>query len=160
MYSKDELLSKNISDLEDIAKELGISVASSDSLDGAVYAILDKQAEVEGNKNPMGTKRKRTRILKKDTDRVYSVNGKDGENFDLKKPAGACPGRTAGAAARAQGNNKKANEEESGRRAQRTSRHYPGSRPACSVPQAQGQKVKGRAGRHCRRRNRYAAPRG
>ena len=43
MYSKDELLSKNISDLEDIAKELGISVASSDSLDGAVYAILDKQ---------------------------------------------------------------------------------------------------------------------
>ena len=86
MYSKDELLSKNISDLEDIAKELGISVASSDSLDGAVYAILDKQAEVEGNKNPMGTKRKRTRILKKDTDRVYSVNGKDGENFDLKKP--------------------------------------------------------------------------
>ena len=70
MYSKDELLSKNISDLEDIAKELGISVASSDSLDGAVYAILDKQAEVEGNKNPMGTKRKRTRILKKDTDRV------------------------------------------------------------------------------------------
>ena len=85
MYSKDELLSKNISDLEDIAKELGISVASSDSLDGAVYAILDKQAEVEGNKNPMGTKRKRTRILKKDTDRVYSVNGKDGENFDMKK---------------------------------------------------------------------------
>ncbi len=85
MYSKDELLSKNISELGDIAKELGVTVGSGDSQEETVYAILDKQAEVEGNKNPLGTKRKRTRIIKKDTDRVYSVNGKEGENFDLKK---------------------------------------------------------------------------
>ena len=36
-------------------------------------------------KNPLGQKRKRTRILKKDTDHGYTVNGKDGENLDMKK---------------------------------------------------------------------------
>lgn len=85
MYSKDELLSKSISELEDIAQNIGVQVKSTDSQDEIVYAILDKQAEVEGNKNPLGTKRKRVRITKKDTDRVYSVKGADGENFDLKK---------------------------------------------------------------------------
>ena len=45
-----------------------------------IYAILDKQAEGD---TLLGTKRRRTRIVKKDTDRVYTVNGKDGENFDI-----------------------------------------------------------------------------
>lgn len=85
MYSKDELLSKNIAELEEIAEQIGIKVKSDDSQEDIIYSILDKQAEVEGNKNPLGTKRRRVRIVKKDTDRVYSVNGKEGENFDLKK---------------------------------------------------------------------------
>lgn len=85
MYSKDELLSKDIAALEDIAVELGIKVSSKDTQEDIIYSILDKQAEVESNKNPLSAKRRRTRIVKKDTDRVYSVNGKDGENFDLKK---------------------------------------------------------------------------
>lgn len=85
MYSKDELLSKNIAELEDLANEMGVVIKSDDSQEDIIYSILDKQAEVESNKNPLGTKRRRVRIVKKDTDRVYSVNGKDGENFDLKK---------------------------------------------------------------------------
>ncbi len=86
MYSKDELLSKSISDLGDIASNLGLTMQSDASHDELMYAILDKQAEDEGNKNPLGaTKHKRTRIVRKDTDRVYSVKGKDGENFDTKK---------------------------------------------------------------------------
>lgn len=85
MYSKDELSSKSMSELEEIAKSADIDVNNSKTQEDIIYAILDKQAEVEGNKNPLGTKRRRTRILKKDTDRVYSVNGKEGENFDLKK---------------------------------------------------------------------------
>ena len=68
MYSKDDLLSKDISELVD------------DTQENIAYAILDAQAE-----NPAPVKRKRTRITKKDTDHVYSVNGKDGENFDIKK---------------------------------------------------------------------------
>ena len=85
MYSKDELLSKDISVLADIAKSLGIDKVDNMSPEEAVYAILDQQAIDEGNKNPLGGKRKRTRILKAGTDRVYSVHGKEGENYDLKK---------------------------------------------------------------------------
>ena len=89
MYSKDDLLSKDIHELVDIAQGLGADFKSSDEKESIVYSILDKQAEVEGNKNPLGTKRKRVRIVKKDTDRVYTVNGKEGENLDQKKKKGA-----------------------------------------------------------------------
>ena len=85
MYSKDELLSKDIAALADIAKSLGIDKVDNMSHEEAVYAILDQQAIDEGNKNPLGGKRKRTRIVKAGTDRVYSVHGKEGENYDLKK---------------------------------------------------------------------------
>lgn len=85
MYSKDELLSKDISELEEIAEKVGAKIKSGETQEEIIYSILDKQAEIEGNKNPLGTKRRRVRIVKKDTDRVYSVNGKEGENFDLKK---------------------------------------------------------------------------
>ena len=84
MYSKDELLSKDFAALESIAQELGVNVKSGESQEDIIYAILDKQAEVEGSKNSLG-KRRRVRIVKKDTDRVYTVSGKEGENFDLKK---------------------------------------------------------------------------
>ena len=89
MYNKEELLSKDISALENIAKELGVKIGKKDDLETIVYEILDEQAKVEATKNPLGTKRKRTRIVKKDSDRVYSVNGKEGENFDLKKTKSA-----------------------------------------------------------------------
>ena len=85
MYSKDDLLSKDIPELVDIADKLGADYRSDDNQETLIYSILDKQAEVEGNKNPATTKRKRTRITKKDTDHVYTVSGKDGENLDLKK---------------------------------------------------------------------------
>lgn len=85
MYSKDELVTKSISELEDIANNLGIDSTKNMSQEELIYAILDQQTIVEGSKNPLGGKRKRTRILKKDTDRVYSVHGKDGENYDMKK---------------------------------------------------------------------------
>ncbi|MBR6978297.1 MAG: transcription termination factor Rho [Prevotella sp.] len=85
MYSKDDLLSKGIPELVGIANELGAEYKSNDSQETLIYSILDKQAEIEGMKSSAATKRKRVRIVKKDTDRVYTVNGKDGENFDLKK---------------------------------------------------------------------------
>ena len=85
MYSKEDLLSKNISELQDIAKGMGLETSNDANEEGIVYEILDKQAEIEGSKNPLGTKLRRARIVKKDLDRVYSVSGKDGENFDAKK---------------------------------------------------------------------------
>lgn len=89
MYTIDELSSKDISELGNIAKEIGADVQEGADQQGIIYAILDKQAVLESEKSPMGTKRRRTRIQKKETDRVYSVNGKDGENFDTKKQKAA-----------------------------------------------------------------------
>jgi transcription termination factor Rho len=87
MYSKDELLSKNISDLKDIAKDLGAEFKSNDNKETIVYSILDHQAIIEGNKMQGVAPRRRTRIIKKDpvADHVYSVNGNEGENYDAKK---------------------------------------------------------------------------
>ena len=61
-----------------IADELGVKVKQSDDLETVVYAILDKAAEESA-----APKRKRTRILKKDSNRVYTVKGNEGENFDV-----------------------------------------------------------------------------
>ena len=85
MYYKDDLLSKSLPELEDIAKEIGAEINVNNDKEAIVYDILEQQAAVEAARNPMGQKLKRARIVKKDTDHVYTVNGKDGENFDLKK---------------------------------------------------------------------------
>ena len=68
-------------ELMGIAEELGVKVKQSDSLETVVYAILDKAAEVSAT--GAEPKRKRTRIQKKDTSRVYTVKGTEGENFDV-----------------------------------------------------------------------------
>ncbi len=84
MFTKEELESMEIPQLMGIADELGVKVTPKDELLDVVYAILDKAAE-DSAANASGTaKRKRTRISKKDNSRVYSVTGKDGENFDVK----------------------------------------------------------------------------
>ncbi len=85
MYYKDELMSKDIEELVSIAKEIGADYKSNDTIETLTYSILEKQAVVEATKTTAAPKRKRTRIVKKDTDHVYSVKGKDGENLDVKK---------------------------------------------------------------------------
>ena len=83
MYSKEELTAKSVVQLKDIAKELGVKIKKSDNKGTIVYAILDAQAEQPAPE--AAPKRKRTRIATKKEDRVYSVHGNEGENFDVKK---------------------------------------------------------------------------
>lgn len=83
MYSKEELQAKSVVQLKDIAKELGVKVKKSDNKETIVYAILDTQAEQPAPE--AAPKRKRTRIATKKEDRVYSVHGNEGENFDVQK---------------------------------------------------------------------------
>ena len=85
MLSKEELLEKEVSELEAIAQSTGAVYSPGDDKDKLVYAILDRQAEEVGTAHPLESKRKRTRIARKDTDRVYSVHGEEGENFDVQK---------------------------------------------------------------------------
>ena len=83
MYSKEELTAKSVVQLKDIAKELGVKIKKSDNKGAIVYAILDAQAEQPAPE--AAPKRKRTRIATKKEDRVYSVHGNEGENFDVQK---------------------------------------------------------------------------
>jgi transcription termination factor Rho len=83
MYTKEELESMEIPQLMGIANELGVQVSQDSALEDVIYAIIDKAAEnsAAGEEAP---KRKRTRIAKKDTSKVYTVKGADGENLDSK----------------------------------------------------------------------------
>ena len=83
MYSKEELTAKSVVQLKDIAKELGVKIKSGDKKETVVYAILDAQAEQPAS--DAAPKRKRTRIATKKEDRVYSVHGNEGENYDVQK---------------------------------------------------------------------------
>lgn len=82
MYTKEILEAMDIPQLMGIAEQLGIKVSQDDDFENVVYAILDKAAEESAANST--TKRKRTRIVKKETDKVYTVKGSEGENFDLK----------------------------------------------------------------------------
>ena len=83
MYTKEELEAMEIPQLMGIANELGVQVSQDSALEDVIYAIIDKAAEnsAAGEDAP---KRKRTRIAKKDTNKVYTVKGSDGENLDSK----------------------------------------------------------------------------
>ena len=81
MYTKEELESMDIPQLVGIADQLGIKVSPDDQMEDVVYAILDKAAENSAVAEE-APKRKRTRIAKKDTSKVYTVKGEDGENLD------------------------------------------------------------------------------
>ena len=82
MYTKEELEQMEPAQLVAIAAELGIEVSQDDDKEKVVYAILD-QAAIDSASGTSTAKRKRTRITKKDTDKVYTVKGKEGENFDV-----------------------------------------------------------------------------
>ncbi|SEA07658.1 transcription termination factor Rho [Prevotella sp. tc2-28] len=82
MYTKDELIKMPIPELMEIASELGVKVSQDDEIETVIYAILDKAAE-DSAAGSTAPKRKRTRIAK-DTNKVYTVNGTDGENLDKK----------------------------------------------------------------------------
>ncbi len=87
MYTKEQLEQMDPAQLLSIAAELGVSVSQDDELEKVIYAILD-QAAIDSASGTNASKRKRTRIVKKETDKVYTVNGKEGENLDVKTQKG------------------------------------------------------------------------
>lgn len=59
MFSKDELSAKGRPELADIAGGLGIDANQYEKQEDLIYAILDRQAEVEGSKNPLTNGKRR-----------------------------------------------------------------------------------------------------
>ena len=92
MYKKEDLEAMEIPQLMGIAADLGVKVNPKDEMQDVIYAILDKAAEDSAAGISDQPKRKRTRINKKDTDRVYTVSGNEGENFDVKNGRKASDG--------------------------------------------------------------------
>ena len=82
MYSKEELSANSVVQLKDIAKQIGVKIKSGDNKETIINTIFNAQTE---DSTLASTKRKRTRIVSSKEDRVYSVNGIDGENFDVQK---------------------------------------------------------------------------
>ena len=82
MYSKEELTANSVVQLKDIAKQIGVKIKSGDNKETIINTIFNAQTE---DSTLAATKRKRTRIVSSKEDRVYSVNGIDGENFDVQK---------------------------------------------------------------------------
>ena len=82
MYSKEELSANSVVQLKDIAKQIGVKIKSGDNKETIINTIFNAQTEAS---TLAATKRKRTRIVSSKEDRVYSVNGIDGENFDVQK---------------------------------------------------------------------------
>ena len=83
-YSKDELMQKSESEVREIADELNIKHKSSDNQEEIVYKILDEQAVINAAQKP--APRKRTRIVKKEIDHVYSASQDKSEKLDKKEP--------------------------------------------------------------------------
>ena len=88
MYTKEELESMDTLQLMGIAEQLGVKVSPDDELETVVYAILDKAAEESAMSSAAAPKRKRTRIVKKDTNKVYTVNGKELTNEGIQHVIG------------------------------------------------------------------------
>lgn len=82
MYSKEELSANSVVQLKDIAKQIGVKIKSGNNKETIINTIFNAQTE---DSTLAATKRKRTRIVSSKEDRVYSVNGIDGENFDVQK---------------------------------------------------------------------------
>ena len=95
MYNIIQLNEKDLPELQQIAKELGLTKISDLKKDKLVYRILDEQAVVEAGKKAAanaereGQPRKRSRIsVKKDSDKVYTATKDKAQKLDTK-PADA-----------------------------------------------------------------------
>ena len=93
MYNIIQLNDKDLSELQSIAKELGIKNAESLSKVDLVYSILDEQAVAKATKKVANDKgkeaqpRKRSRIsVKKEGDKVYTANQDKATKLDNRSP--------------------------------------------------------------------------
>ena len=90
MYNIIQLNDKEVSELQSIAKELGIKNAESMKKDELVYGILDEQAIANASKkaaNKETQPRKRTRVsVKKEGDKVYTASQDKAQKLEANTP--------------------------------------------------------------------------
>ncbi len=92
MHKKSELEAMSQEELTDIAKSLGIPAPNEGNRMGLIYQIIDEESILSASQKATTTTRtprKRVKVSKKETDRVYSASQGNGENFDMKKKEAA-----------------------------------------------------------------------
>lgn len=77
-------MSLSMEQLQAIAEGLNVETKHIQDQESLVYEILDAQAIQNASQQPA---KKRTRIVKKDVDHVYSANQEKSESFEKKMPA-------------------------------------------------------------------------
>lgn len=73
LYTKDLLSKKSIDELRAIASTMGTAKSDSQNKEELIYDILDAQAERSAEQDAPPTPRRRSRIVKKDVDHIYSA---------------------------------------------------------------------------------------
>lgn len=84
LYTKEQLMSLDDNQLRAIADELNVAAKKSQEKEELVYEILDAQAD---QTTVVKAPKRRTRIVKKDVDHVYSADKTKSESFEKKAPA-------------------------------------------------------------------------
>lgn len=84
LLTKEQLMSLSMEQLQAIAEGLNVETKHIQDQESLVYEILDAQAIQNASQQPA---KKRTRIIKKDVDHVYSANQEKSESFEKKTPA-------------------------------------------------------------------------
>jgi transcription termination factor Rho len=86
LFTKDQLLTKSLEELQQIAEPLGIY--SKGNREVLIYEILDAQAEMHSSEQAEDIQGgRRTRIVKKDVNRIYSASRERSERYDKEKKA-------------------------------------------------------------------------
>lgn len=85
LFTKDQLLSKDIEELRSVAMALGTPHKNSNIKEEIVYDILDAQAEIKSSEiQNSNLNNRRVRIIKKDADHIYSASKGESERFEKK----------------------------------------------------------------------------
>lgn len=84
LLTKDQLQGKDEDELRSIAENMGITNTVIKEKDQLIYDILDAQAELKSteNKETPAVAGRRTRIVKKEVDHIYSANKDHSERFE------------------------------------------------------------------------------
>lgn len=83
LFTKDQLLEKDEAELQSIAESMDTPHKNSQIKEELVYDILDAQAVLSAEQHTSAPKPRRTRIMKKEVDHIYSANkGGESERFE------------------------------------------------------------------------------
>lgn len=91
LYTKDLLTRKSVEELQAIAGSMGTAKKDSQNKEELIYDILDAQAERSAEQDSAPVTKRRSRIVKKDVDHIYSSTEnpkEDKENPDVPESKG------------------------------------------------------------------------